>query len=95
MKLPGMVGWAALAVAGVTCAGQESQDPAELRRRLSRALDRGDVAAVERELAGREADPTAGYLLAEAATLRGRTARADSLFGRVASAAGPLQADLE
>ncbi len=92
MRLPGMVGWVALVVAGVTCAGQESQDPAELRRRLSRALDRGDVAAVERELAGREADPTAGYLLAEAAALRGRTARADSLFGRVASAGGPLQA---
>ena len=92
MRTPGIVGWAALALAGVTCAGRGPQDPAELRRRLSRSLDRGDVAAVERELSGREADPTAGYLLAEAAALRGRTARADSLFGRVASLPGPLQA---
>lgn len=92
MKIPGLVGWSALMVAGVTCAGQESQDPAQLRRRLSRALDRGDVVAVERALSGREADPTAGYFLAEAAVLRGRPARADSLLGRVAAVAGPFQA---
>lgn len=92
MRIPGIVGWAALAVAGVTCAGKESQDPAELRRRLSRLLDRGDVVTVERELSGRETDPTAGYLLAVAAALRGRTTRADSLFGRVAAVPGPLQA---
>lgn len=92
MKLPGIVGVVALAVAGVTCAGQESQDPVELRRRLTRALDRGEIATVERELSGREADPTAGYLLAEAAVHRGRARRADSLFRRVASVPGPLQA---
>jgi len=89
--MPGIVGLALIAVAGVTCAGNDPQDPSELRRQ-SRALHRGDAAAVERQLSGREADPTAGYLLAEAAALRGRTIRADSLFRRVAAAAGPLQA---
>ncbi len=92
MRLPGKLGVLALAVAGVTCAGRESQDPVELRRRLTRALDRGEIAAVERELSGREADPTAGYLLAEAAVNRGRSRRADSLFRQVASVPGPLQA---
>ncbi len=83
---------AVLALAGMTCAGDAVQDPAAERASLTRQLDRGDAEAVERALSGRTPDGLVGYLLGEAAALRGRLTRADSLFARAAGANSPVQA---
>lgn len=80
-----------LAVSVMTCAGSDSQDPAGERRALSKALDRGDVAAVEQTLAGRPDDGVSVYFRAEVAAMRGRLSVADSLFARAAALASPMR----
>ncbi|MFN0177693.1 MAG: peptidase MA family metallohydrolase [Gemmatimonadales bacterium] len=79
----GLLGAAALALAGVTCAGRPGaggQDPAKIKTQLTRALARGNPALADSLLRGREGEPYYRFLAGVAAMDRGRVARAESLF---------------
>ena len=85
-RWPGLLGGAALSLAGITCAGRASvadQDPQRLRADLTQALARGNPARVDSLLRGKESEPLYRYFAGVAALDQGRVARADSLLSGV------------
>ena len=78
----------ALALAGVTCAGQGPRDPAALRRQVIHELDRGNPDAAIAALGARAGDSTFRYLVGAAEADRGHVARAESLLAVAARGPG-------